>query len=525
MAGRGVRIPTLSVVTSVLAWLPAPPARRRVASPLAPTWPRGAAPAGPRTASVGGVGTPGRTATRGGATALLSLLVGAALVTLLTLPAGAQGGAGTVATTVVRGPITPIVADHLADAVRDAHAAGHDALLVELDTPGGLVTSMREIVQTFLNAPLPVIVYVSPSGADAGSAGTFITLAAHVAAMAPATTIGAATPIDLEGGEVGDKVVNNAAAYAEAIAEARGRDVAFAVDSVRDGRSITAAEALEVGAIDLVAASVDEVLEAVDGTTVTVGDTEVTLATAGAATVPTEMSWTRRLLQRLADPNLAFVFLSIGTLAIVYEVASPGMGAGGIIGGIMLVLAFTALSVLPVNLAGLLLLLLALGLFVAELFAPGVGVGAAGGTVALVLGGILLFQRPTGIGIDLWVLLPTAILLAVLVILAGRFVVASRHRPVADVTHELIGREATVYAAADGEPRVRLDGTPWRVRPDTADARLRDGDRVVVTEQRNLDLLVEPAPARRGASDLATGGLATDDHDDHTTDDTATETT
>jgi membrane-bound serine protease (ClpP class) len=431
------------------------------------------------------------------------VLAAALLTGLLALAGGAASAqaARTVATTEVRGIITPIVADHLADATADAGRAGHEALVVLLDTPGGLVTSMREIVQTFLNAPLPVIVYVSPAGADAGSAGTFITLSAHVAAMAPATTIGAATPVDLEGGEVGDKIVNNAAAFAETIAEERDRDVTFAVDAVREGRSVTATEALEIGAIDLVTESVADLLDEIDGSVVEVGVDEVTLATAGATLVPFEMSWTRRLLQRLADPNLAFVFISIGTLAIIYEVANPGMGAGGIIGGVMLVLAFTSLSVLPVSLAGVLLLVLAFGLFVAELFAPGVGVGAAGGTVALVLGGILLFQRPTGIGVDLWVLLPTAAVLAGLVALVGRTVVSSRHRDVTDITHELVGREARVHLADDGTPRVRLDGTSWRVRPDPDGAPdLADGEQVEVVRQDNLDLVVRRPGSRTAPS-------------------------
>ncbi len=402
-----------------------------------------------------------------------------------------QQDPGTVATTTVRGAITPVIADHLHDTVDRAATDGHRALVVQLDTPGGLVSSMREIVQGFLNAPLPIVVHVSPSGADAGSAGTFITLAAHVAAMAPATTIGAATPVDLEGGEVGDKIVNNAAAYAEAIAEARGRDVEFAVDSVRDGRSITAAEALEIGAIDLIAADLPSLLEEIDGTVVEVGDVEVTLATAGATVVELEMTGVRRLLQRIADPNLAFVFISIGTLAIVYEIANPGMGAGGVLGAILLVLAFFSLSVLPVNLAGVLLLVLAMGLFVVELFAPGVGVGAFGGTVALLLGGLFLFQRPTGLGVDLAVIVPTVLVLFALTVVAGRLVARSGDRPLVGPNDDLLGRTGTVRGVADGHPRISLDGTAWRVTP-TAGAALVDGLTVRVVARDNLDLTVEP---------------------------------
>lgn len=422
------------------------------------------------------------------AAVLLSALT-TAMVLAAAMPLQAQST--TVGITTVQGAITPVVANHLADAVDRADREGLEALVVELDTPGGLVTSMRDIVQTFLNAPLPVIVYVSPRGADAGSAGTFITLAAHVAAMAPATTIGAATPVDMEGGEVGDKIVENAAAFARTIAEERGRDVDFAVDAVRDGRSITAAEALEVGAIDLIVADLDELLEEIDGTTVEVRDDEVTLATADAGLTELDMPWARRILQRLADPNLAFVFMSIGTIAIVYEVANPGLGAGGIIGAVMLVLAFFALSVLPFTYAGLALLILAGGLFIAELFAPGIGVGAAGGTVALVLGALFLFERPSGVSIDLWVLIPTVLVAFAATILAGRLAAGSRHRPVSDPTTELVGRETAVRGVAEDNPRVRLDGTSWRVRlADDDRVPLRDGDTVVVVAHDNLDLVV-----------------------------------
>ncbi|MBW3619152.1 MAG: nodulation protein NfeD [Actinobacteria bacterium] len=397
----------------------------------------------------------------------------------------------TVATTTIAGAITPVVADHLTDTLRDAAAQGHEALVVTLDTPGGLVTSMRVIVQSFLNAPLPVIVHVAPSGADAGSAGTFITLSAHVAAMAPATTIGAATPVDLEGGEVGDKIVNNAAAYAEAIAEARDRDVEFAVQSVRDGRSITAEEALEIGAIDLVSPTTETLLEDVDGTEVELTDGDrVTLATAGASTVELEMTGARRLLQRLADPNLAFIFISIGTLAIIYELANPGLGAGGIVGGAMLILAMFALSVLPVTFAGASLLVLAGIFLVAELFAPGIGIGAGGGSLLLVLGGLFLFDEPSGLRVGLPVLLPTVLVVLGSTILAGVLVRRTRDRPSHYTSDELLDRTAVVAAAGD-ELRVRIDGTSWRVRP-AAGTTVLAGDRVRVVDRDNLDLVVTP---------------------------------
>jgi membrane-bound serine protease (ClpP class) len=437
----------------------------------------------------------------------VATLLAAFVAGLLAVAAGTARAqtAPTVATTQVSGAITPVVADHLADTVAQAAEDGHRALVVTLDTPGGLVTSMREIVQTFLNAPLPVVVHVAPSGADAGSAGTFITLAAHVAAMAPATTIGAATPVGLQGEEAGDKIVENAAALARTIAEQRGRDVEFAVDAVRDGRSITADEALEVGAIDVVTPTTRTLLDELEGTTVTLADgRSVTLATAGAGTVALEMSGTRRLLQRLADPNLAFVFLSIGTLGIIYELANPGLGAGGIVGAVLIILAMFSLSVLPVTFAGVALLVLAAGFLVAELFAPGIGVGGAGGAVALVLGGIFLFDETSGLRVSLGVLLPTVLVVVGLTVLAGVMVRRSHGRPSHYASDELIGREAEVHLGAD-EARVRIDGTSWRVRPAPGGA-LHDGDRVRVVDRDNLDLVVvsardgQPPPEHRQES-------------------------
>lgn len=404
---------------------------------------------------------------------------------------------GAVLVTEVRGVITPVAAEHLQDTVRAAEQRGAAAVVVQLDTPGGLVTSMRDIVQLFLNAEVAVIVHVAPRGADAGSAGTFITLAAHVAAMSPTTTIGAATPVDLEGGEVGGKVLNNAAAYAEAIAEARDRDVDFAVDSVREGRSITAAEALEIGVVDLLADDLAGLLEQVDGRRVTVaGDRVVTLATANAPVEEVPLDWTRRILQRLADPNVAFLLLSLSTLAIIYEVANPGVGAGGVTGAVSLILGLYGLAALPVDFAGVALLLIAAVLFTIEVFVPGIGVAAAGGTVALLLGGLLLFPTATGVAVDWAVLVPTVLFAAALAVLIGVAAARSRRTQGRGVADDLVGRTATVHGADGRRLRVRLDGTWWRVRPAGGMAELAEGTEVTVVDHDNLDLIVGPAQDR-----------------------------
>ena len=400
-------------------------------------------------------------------------------------------GVRSIVVVEVDGVITPVIADHVRDALDLAEREGHQALLVELDTPGGLDTSMRDIVQSFLNSRVPVIVYVSPQGARAASAGAIITFASHVAAMAPGTSIGAATPIDLEGGDLAEKVINDAASYAESIAEQRGRNVEFAIDAVREGRSVAANEALELGVVDLLARDRAQLLEVLDGRVVELGPgRDVTLRTAGAELVEVDLGFARSVLQWLSDPNLAFLFISIGTLAILYELANPGFGGGAIVGVILLVLAFTALSVFPVNAAGVILLVLAAGLFIAELFVPGLGVFAAGGTVALVLAGLFLFRGP--IGVDPVVLLPTAVVAGGGAVALGRVAWRSRRLAGSTGVEAIVGSRGTIRSVEGHEALVLLQGSWWTAR--AARGTLQPGQRVRVVEMDGLKLVVEPEP-------------------------------
>lgn len=418
----------------------------------------------------------------------------------------------TVAVTEVSGPITPVIRDHLAETVRDAATDGHQALVIVLDTPGGGLDVTRQIANTLLDAPLPTIVYVAPPGADAGSAGTFITYAAHIAAMAPATTIGAASPVDLEGGEVGDKIVENTVAFGQALAEFRDRDEQFIVEAIRQGTSVTSTIALERGAIDLVSPSLGQLLDDVDGSTVAVGETLTVVSTSGAAVQEYPMTGTRGLLQILANPNLAFIFLSLGTLAILYEIANPGLGLGGVAGVVMLILAMFSLAVLPVNYAGAALLLVAVAMFIAELFAPGIGVGAAGGTAALILGGLFLFQAQTGVGVDLWVLIPTAVVTFGLVVFAGVLVARTRGRESRAASDYLIGRTVSIDRVRDRQAYARVDGSLWRVHAADGSAPLAVGEDVRIVGRDNLELYVATLEAG-GRSDTPAAG------DDHTSQD------
>ncbi len=396
--------------------------------------------------------------------------------------------------TDVTSAITPPVADHLAEGVERAERGGYDAFVVRVDTPGGLDVSMRAIVRSFLGARVAVIVHVAPSGARAASAGAIITFAAHIAAMAPGTAIGAATPVSLEGEEVGDKVINDAAALAESIARQRGRNIEFAVDTVRGGRSAPADEAVEIGAVDFVAGPLSEVLRRADGRTVRLGPEgrEAVVRSAGATVEEFDMSLFRRIQQALADPNLAFIFMSLGTLGLIYELASPGVGVGGALGLMFVLLGLFSLSVLPVNVVGFLFLLLAAALFVAELFAPGIGVAAAGGTLALVLSAVFLFRDVPGLGVSLAVLAPVAVTMGVAVVLAGRLAARSVRAAPAMGPRSLVGRTVTVRRATGREGQALVDGAWWNIR--NREGELEAGSDVRIVDVEGLNLVVVPCP-------------------------------
>lgn len=421
-----------------------------------------------------------------------------ALVLLAALPSAPAAAeditvdtAAPVLVTRLDGPVSPVTATDLLDAVAAAERDGAAALVVEIDTPGGLVTSMREVIAGFLEARVPVITYVTPRGARAASAGALIAMSGHVAAMAPTTTIGAATPVTPGGDTAGDKVIADLAASAEAIARARGRDVAFARAAVEQGSAIVADEALSSGVIDLIAEDRLDLLSALDGTQITLdgGDT-VTLALASAPVEERDPGVLRSLLARLVDPNLTFVLLGLGILALVVEFAVPGVGAGGFIGVILLLLSAYSLSLLPTNAVGVALLLLAVGLFVGELFVPGVGIMAVGGTVSLVVAGLFLFDDTSGVAVSRTVLIPVALVLA-----AGSvaLTVAVRNAQVLPRRlddDQLVDQWVQVVVANGEHGQVMFNGERWHVR--TLDPPLERGSWVQVLEREGLTLLVEP---------------------------------
>jgi membrane-bound serine protease (ClpP class) len=426
----------------------------------------------------------------------LLILVGVVLL-LPTLDANAEpvdapGADHRVLVTRVDTAITPVVADHVAAGMRRADSGNFDAYVIELDTPGGLLTSMRDIVEDVLASPVPVIVYVAPSGARAGSAGAIITFAAHVAVMAPGTAIGASTPVGLDGVEASDKVVNDAAAQAEALAQLRGRNVPFAVDAVRKGRSAAVDEAVRLGVVDAKVSSLRAALVAADGRTVIVAhDERVTVSTADASVERYDLGLFRRILQTLADPNIAFLLLTLGTLGLLYELASPGVGVAGATGATALLLALFSLSVLPVNVVGLLLLAVAAGLFVAELVAPGVAGFAFGGAAVLVLAAVFLFDDSQGVSVDLAVVLPTAVVVAAAAVVAGKLAARTRGMPSTSTGADVLTGRWVVVREADGTTGSTFaEGAWWSLRSVGPPLHVGEIARIVSVDE--LVLVVDP---------------------------------
>lgn len=312
--------------------------------------------------------------------------------------ASAAKGPGEVFHLRIKSIIHPVAAEFVAEGLKEADAAGAAAVVLELDTPGGLLTSTREITTAMLGARTPVIVWVAPSGAQAASAGFFVLMAADVAAMAPGTNTGAAHPVGGEGedipGVMGEKVEQDAAATIRSLAARHGRNAALAEEAVVKSRSFTPQEALAAKLIEVVAPTLPRLLAAVDGREVMRGESRVRLRTKGASVRALEMNTFQRVLSALAHPNLAYLLLTLGALGIYFELMHPGSVLPGVVGAICLLLAFFALSVLPVDYAGLGLILLALLMFIAEIKVTSYGLLTVGGIVALVLGSLMLFDSP-----------------------------------------------------------------------------------------------------------------------------------
>ena len=424
------------------------------------------------------------------------------VVALLLMPAVAPAAPAPVATIEIEGVISPVTLRLVGIAIDRAQAERANALVIQLDTPGGLERSMRAIVQRMMNAEVPVVVYVAPTGSRAASAGVFITMAAHVAAMAPATNIGAASPVALGGGAdktMMKKIENDAAAFIRTVALERGRNADWAEKAVREAVAITEREALKLKVIDLVADSVPDLLEKIDGRTIKLPKGTVTLATKGAPVRPIEIGFRDRFLNIITGPNVAYVLMMLGMLGLFFELSNPGVILPGVIGGISLILAFFAFQSLPINYAGLLLILFGIVLLVAEIKIVSHGVLAIGGMISMALGSLMLFDSPeVGFRVSWWVIAPTVGATAGLFLFVVAAGVRALGRPPATGAEGLIGKTATVRERLGPEGQVMVSGEIWRAVAEGEP--LEPGAQVRIVAVDGLTLKVAKAEAKGGVA-------------------------
>jgi membrane-bound serine protease (ClpP class) len=389
----------------------------------------------------------------------------------------------------LEGPINPGTAMYVERGLEEARERGFVLSILRLDTPGGLASSMRTIVKAILNSPVPVVVWVGPRGAGAASAGVMVTVAAHVAAMAPGTNIGAAHPVTAGGKDIektmSEKVVNDMAAYARGIAEDKGKNGKWVEKAIRESVSITADEALKNNVIDFIAKDTDELLRLLDGKEVKVLGKKITLKTADLKKIHFRPGFRDRVLKTISDPNIAYILMMIGLAGLYFELSHPGAIFPGVIGAISLILAFFSFQTLPVNYAGLLLIALAIIFFIAEIKVASYGILSIGGLISLTIGSIMLFED---VGVSLKLMMPTILLVGgFFVVLAGLAFRAYRSKPMGG-TEGLVGEIGTVKEAVDPEGLIFVHGEYWHAR---STEKLEPGDKVEVVGIHGLVLEVK----------------------------------
>jgi membrane-bound serine protease (ClpP class) len=394
----------------------------------------------------------------------------------------------------VEGVIVPIVADYIDRGISQAEKENATACIIELDTPGGLLESTEAIVKRIMNAEVPVVVYVTPKGAWAASAGTFITLSAHIAAMTPGTTIGAAHPVAGGGEQIPEdqmkKITEFSAKWMKTIAQERGRNMDEAQLAVTESKSFTDIDALEANLINLRADSLDDLISKINGWQVTLASgRQVTINTVGYELNAQEMSFTERFLHAISNPNIAYILLSIGSLGIIAEIYHPGAFFPGIIGAISLLLAFYSLNVLEARWGGILLILLAFGLFIGEVLTTGFGLFLTGGIIALVLGSLILFPGGGALQISPWLIALVTILVAAFFAFAIRKIIQVHRRQAYSGREELVGKTAVVRAALDPEGMVLFKGELWTAISEGG--RVKPGEEVIITRVEGLKLYVK----------------------------------
>lgn len=423
---------------------------------------------------------------------LVLLVVGIALLSPTTGVFAQERVADEVVTLRVDGPIVPVVAQYLDRGIGEAERRSA-VCIIELNTPGGLYDTTQIIVQRILNANVPVVVYVSPAGGWAGSAGTFITISAHVAVMAPGSRIGAAHPVaggeEMTGAQE-EKITQDAAAWVRSIAEMRGRNVEKAESAVTESRSYTDNQALEYNLIDFRAQNTTELLAILDGMTVALNSgEEVRLSLADASPHLEEMSRVEGILHALSNPNIAYILLSIGMLGLLMEFYNPGSIFPGVAGGLALIVALYSLGTLDAHWGGVLLIILGFALFAFELFVTSFGLLTAGGLIAIVLGSLMLFSgSPAGIGVNFGVIAGVVVGIAVFVIVAVQAVIKAHRRQATTGQEGMVGAVGVTLTALEPKGTVLFEGERWRARAE--DSPIGVDEEVVVLRSEGLNLIV-----------------------------------
>jgi membrane-bound serine protease (ClpP class) len=428
------------------------------------------------------------------------IFLGIVLILLaFSFSAGVQAQSPHVDVITVKGTINPVLVDYVKRGLEQAEDTNAQALIIMLDTPGGLDSAMRDIIQLIVNAHVPVVVYVAPAGARAASAGVFITMSAHIAAMAPNTVIGAAHPVSIGGDQTtqtqptsaeDEKVLNDAAAMIRSLAQSRGRNMDWAEKAVRESVSASDSEALDLNVIDMIAPDLETLVTQLDGRQVTLlNDQTLTLQTKNAVINEIPMKTVEKFLYTIADPNIAYILMSIATLGIMAEIFNPGLIFPGIVGGICLLLSFYSLGVLPVNYAGILFIVLAFGLFIGEVLTTSFGLFTAGGIISLVIGSLILFQgAPPLFRVNPWLIAIVTILLSGGIAFILYRAVMIHRKQATTGREELIGKTALVKEVLNPQGTVFFKGERWTAISESGEVKV--GEEVTINRVDSLTLYV-----------------------------------